>query len=377
MEKSPESVLRKAMASFEKVSGMQFQAMGELEFYVIGDKEDLYLTPDQRGYHESSPFTKFEQFRTECMYEIAKAGGKIKYGHSEVGNFTLGDKIYEQNEIEFLVTDALEAADQLVIAKWIIRNMAYRYGLDVTFAPKITEGKAGSGLHIHTRIVKGEENQMVTRGKLNNVAKTAIAGYMVCASSLTAFGNTNPTSYFRLVPHQEAPTSICWGDRNRSVLVRVPLGWTHKNDMIADLNPLEKPIKQDLSQKQTVEFRCPDGSADIYLLIAGLVVAARHGFEMEGALNYAKKTYVDVNIHKAENKKLLDNLDQLPASCWESAEELGRHREIFESHGVFPAELIDDIIKNLRAFDDKNIREEIKNHPEKMLEMVHDYFHCG
>lgn len=377
MEKSPESVLRKAMASFEKVSGMQFQAMGELEFYVIGDREDLYLTPDQRGYHESSPFTKFEQFRTECMYEIAKAGGKIKYGHSEVGNFTLGDKIYEQNEIEFLVTDALEAADQLVIAKWIIRNMAYRYGLDVTFAPKITEGKAGSGLHIHTRIVKGEENQMVTRGKLNNVAKTAIAGYMVCASSLTAFGNTNPTSYFRLVPHQEAPTSICWGDRNRSVLVRVPLGWTHKNDMIADLNPLEKPIKQDLSQKQTVEFRCPDGSADIYLLIAGLVVAARHGFEMEGALNYAKKTYVDVNIHKAENKKLLDNLAQLPASCWESAEELGRHREIFESHGVFPAELIDDIIKNLRAFDDKNIREEIKNHPEKMLEMVHDYFHCG
>ena len=132
-----------------------------------------------------------------------------------------------------------------------------------------------------------------------------------------------------------------------------------------------------VAQKQTVEFRCPDGSADIYLLIAGLVVAARHGFEMEGALNYAKKTYVDVNIHKAENKKLLDNLDQLPASCWESAEELGRHREIFESHGVFPAELIDDIIKNLRAFDDKNIREEIKNHPEKMLEMVHDYFHCG
>lgn len=377
MEKSPEFVLRKAMSAFEKVTNMHFQAMGELEFYVIGEKEDLYLTPDQKGYHESSPFTKFEQFRTECMYEIAKAGGKIKYGHSEVGNFTLGDKIYEQNEIEFLVTDALEAADQLIIAKWIIRNMAHRYGLDVTFAPKITEGKAGSGLHIHTRIVKDDKNQMVTKGKLNNIAKTAIAGYMVCASSLTAFGNTNPTSYFRLVPHQEAPTSICWGDRNRSVLVRVPLGWTHKNDMVAELNPLEKPIKMDLSQKQTVEFRCPDGSADIYMLIAGLVVAARHGFEMEGALNFAKNTYVDVNIHKAENKKLLENLEQLPASCWESAEELGRHREIFEAHGVFPAEMIDDIIKNLRSFNDQNIREEIKNHPEKMLELVHDFFHCG
>ena len=163
------------------------------------------------------PFTKFEHFRTECMLLIAKCGGQIKYGHSEVGNFTLGDKIYEQNEIEFLVTDAMDAADQLVIAKWIIRNVAYQYGFDVTFAPKITEGKAGSGLHIHTQIVKDGLNQMVEKGKLNSIAKTAIAGYMTCASSLTAFGNTNPTSYFRLVPHQEAPTSICWGDRKRSV----------------------------------------------------------------------------------------------------------------------------------------------------------------
>ena len=104
----------------------------------------------------------------------------------------------------------MDAADQLVIAKWIIRNVAYQYGFDVTFAPKITEGKAGSGLHIHTQIVKDGVNQMVDKGKLNSIAKTAIAGYMTCASSLTAFGNTNPTSYFRLVPHQEAPTSICW-----------------------------------------------------------------------------------------------------------------------------------------------------------------------
>jgi len=377
MENSPEFILKKAHKSFEKITGMTFQAMGELEYYVIGDKEDLYPTPNQKGYHESMPFTKFEHFRSECMLYIAKAGGLIKYGHSEVGNFTLNDKIYEQNEIEFLITDVMDAADQLVIAKWIIRNLAYQYGLDVTFAPKITEGKAGSGLHIHTRIVKDGVNQMVENGKLNSIAKTAIAGYMTCASSLTAFGNTNPTSYFRLVPHQEAPTSICWGDRNRSVLVRVPLGWTHKNDMIADINPLEKPLSEDLSQKQTVEFRCPDGSADVYLLIAGLVVAARHGFEMEGALNFAAKTYVDVNIHKSENKDKLMSLAQLPASCEESADELSAHRTIFEKHGVFPAEMLDDMIKHLKLFKDKNIREEIKKNPEKMTELVDTYFHCG
>ncbi|MBO2525092.1 MAG: glutamine synthetase [Bacteroidetes bacterium] len=377
MENSPEYVLRKAADAFTKVTGMKFQAMGELEYYVIGDKDELYLTPDQRGYHESTPFTKFEEFRKECMLNISKVGGQIKYGHSEVGNFTMDDRIFEQNEIEFLVTDVQDAADQLVLAKWIIRNLAYQYGLDVTFAPKITAGKAGSGLHIHTRIVKDGKNQYVTKGKLNTIAHSAIAGLMTCASSLTAFGNTNPTSYFRLVPHQEAPTSICWGDRNRSVLVRVPLGWTHKNDMVAMVNPMEKPARMDLSQKQTVEFRCPDGSADIYLLLAGLCVAARHGFEMEGALDFAKKTYVDVNIHKAENKAKMESLAQLPASCWESADELSAHRDIFEQHGVFNAEMIDDIIKMLKSYKDKNIREEIAKHPEKMLELVHDYFHCG
>lgn len=377
MENSPEYVLRKAVKSFRDVTGMDFQAMGELEYYVIGEEEDLFLTPDQKGYHESAPFAKFEQFRCQCMHYIAQAGGLIKYGHSEVGNFTLDGKIYEQNEIEFLVTDVQDAADQLIIAKWIIRQLAYEHGLNITFAPKITTGKAGSGMHVHTRIVKDGVNQYVTDGKLNDTAKKAIAGFMDCASSLTAFGNTNPTSYFRLVPHQEAPTSICWGDRNRSVLVRVPLGWTNKNDMVADVNPLEKPKNEDLSQKQTVEFRCPDGSADIYLLLAGLAVAARHGFEMKDALAFAQKTYVDVNIHKAENKAKLESLEQLPDSCWNSAEALENHRDIFEKHGVFDKEMIDDIVRGLKAFNDKNIREEIKNHPEKMLEMVHQYFNCG
>lgn len=377
LDNSPQYILQKALNSFEQVSNMRFQAMGELEYYVIGPKEDLYPTPDQKGYHESMPFAKFEQLRTDCMYYIAQAGGQIKYGHSEVGNFTLGDKIYEQNEIEFLVTDAMDAADQLIIAKWLIRNLAYQYGLDVTFSAKITEGKAGSGMHIHTRIVdKDGNNMMVDKGKLNSIAKTAIAGYISCASALTAFGNTNPTSYFRLVPHQEAPTSICWGDRNRSVLVRVPLGWTHKNDMVAEVNPLEKAVRADLSQKQTVEFRCPDGSADIYLLIAGLTIAAQHGFEMEGALDLAKKTYVDVNIHKPENKAKLESLAQLPASCSESADALSMHRDIFENHSIFPAEMIDDIIKQLKSFKDENIREDIKKNPNLMMELVTKYFHC-
>ena len=194
------------------------------------------------------------------MAYIAQAGGQIKYGHSEVGNFTLDGKIYEQNEIEFLPVRADQAADQLMIAKWIIRNPAYQYGFDLTFAPKITAGKAGSGLHIHMRIMKDGKNQMLTDGVLSETARKAIAGMMELAPSITAFGNTNPTSYFRLVPHQEAPTNICWGDRNRSVLVACPLGWSAKTDMVYACQSFGgSGAIMTPTQKQTVEMRSPDG----------------------------------------------------------------------------------------------------------------------
>ncbi|MDR2969681.1 MAG: glutamine synthetase family protein, partial [Tannerellaceae bacterium] len=310
LESAPEYTLYKACKAFREVTGMEFEAMGELEYYVIAQDDGLFPATDQKGYHESGPFSRFNDFRVECMNHIAMAGGMIKYGHSEVGNFTLDGKVYEQNEIEFLPTAAEEAADRLVIAKWIIRNLACQYGYDVTFAPKITAGKAGSGLHVHMRIMKDGKNRMLKDGILSDTARRMIAGMMELAPSITAFGNTNPTSYFRLVPHQEAPTNICWGDRNRSVLVRVPLGWTGKSNMSVLANPLEPAAQYDTTQKQTVEMRSPDGSANVYQLIAGLAVACRHGFEMDNALDLAEQTYVNVNIHREENKEKLRLLKQ-------------------------------------------------------------------
>jgi len=377
LDSAPENTLMKAAGSFKNSTGYDFEAMGELEFYVVDKASDCFNIPDQKGYHESSPFTKFEQFRCEAIYNIARTGGEIKYGHAEVGNFTLDGKIYEQNEIEFLVSPVVRAADQLLMAKWIIRNLARKWGFDVTFAPKITAGQAGSGLHFHTRIVKNGESVMAENGKLSSIAKRAIAGYMKCASSLTAFGNTNPTSYFRLVPKQEAPTSICWGDRNRSVLVRVPLGWTGERDMMSAVNPLEIPAHKSVNGKQTVELRSPDGSADIYQILAGLTVAARTGLEAEDALEVAGATYVDVNIHRPENEFRLKSLAQLPASCRESAAELRSHREIYERDGVFSPELIDGIINRLESFNDSNIREETSKDPGKMAEIVERFYHCG
>ena len=377
LESSPEYTLRKACRAFTEVTGMEFQAMGELEYYVISEDTAMFAATDQRGYHESAPYAKFNDFRTQCMSYIAQTGGQIKYGHSEVGNFTLNGMIYEQNEVEFLPVRAEDAADQLMIAKWIIRNLAYQYGYNITFAPKITTGKAGSGLHVHMRMMKDGQNQMLKEGVLSETARRAIAGMMLLAPSITAFGNTNPTSYFRLVPHQEAPTNICWGDRNRSVLVRVPLGWSGKADMCALANPLEVDSHYDTTQKQTVEMRSPDGSADLYQLLAGLAVACRYGFEQADALAIAEQTYVNVNIHQKENADKLKALKQLPDSCAASAECLQSQRAAFEAFQVFSPAMIDGIITKLKSYNDTTLRSDLHNKPEEMQELVNRYFHCG
>ena len=377
LESSPEYTLHKACKAFTDVTGMEFQAMGELEYYVISEDDGLFPATDQRGYHESGPYAKFNDFRTQCMSYIAQTGGQIKYGHSEVGNFMLDGKVYEQNEIEFLPVNAENAADQLMIAKWVIRNLAYQYGYDITFAPKITVGKAGSGLHIHMRMMKDGQNQMLKDGVLSDTARKAIAGMMQLAPSITAFGNTNPTSYFRLVPHQEAPTNVCWGDRNRSVLVRVPLGWSAQTDMCALANPLESDSNYDTTQKQTVEMRSPDGSADLYQLLAGLAVACRHGFEIENALVIAEQTYVNVNIHQKENADKLKALAQLPDSCAASADCLQKQRTVFEQYNVFSPAMINGIISRLRSYNDATLRKDIQDKPEEMLALVSKFFHCG
>ncbi|MDP2723654.1 MAG: glutamine synthetase family protein [Bacteroidales bacterium] len=374
---APENILKKAHDSFKQKTGMEFETMGELEYYIISEDDGLFKTDDQKGYHESSPYSKWGDFRTEAMKLIAESGGLIKYGHSEVGNFTKNGMVYEQNEIEFLPTNVEDAADQLVKAKWIIRTLAEQYGVMVTFAPKITVGKAGSGLHIHTRVMKGGKNMMIKDGKLSEIAKTAIAGYMVLAPSLTAFGNQNPTSYFRLVPHQEAPTNICWGDRNRSVLVRVPLGWAVPSNMIHKVNPQEKGNIIDMSGKQTVELRSPDGSADLYLLLAGLTVAARHGFELDDPLKVAADTYVDINIFDEENKNRQEQLAQLPSSCAQSARNLQEQRHLYTAEDIFPDRVIDHIITKLTKFNDEGLITRIQQDEDKVMALVNQYFNCG
>ena len=377
LESAPEYILRKAYTRFKNKTGFIFKAFGELEYYIKSYHADLYPLVDQKGYHQSKPFAKFEDLRIEALELCAKAGCRIKYGHSEVGSFSKDGEDFEQHEIEFMPVEIDEAVDQLLIAKWIIRILGSEYGVEVSFAPKITVGKAGSGMHIHMMLEKDGENLMVDNGKLSEVAKKMIAGILDLSKALTAFGNTIPTSYLRLVPHQEAPTNICWGDRNRSVLIRVPLGWNGATNMIKDTNPSHTTEFKKMPSKQTVELRSPDGSADIYKLFAGLVIAAEHGLAMQNALRKAEDLYVDYNIFKNNNKTKKKNLESLPASCWESAECLIAQRDYFERDGVFPAGVIENVVSKLKAFDDKGLSEKLYNKNEEISALVRTFLHCS
>ena len=374
---SPENIMIKAHQVLKQQTGLEFEVMGELEYYLISPSVELYPATDQKGYHESAPFVKWEDFRAEAMLAIAQTGGQIKYGHSEVGNFTMNGLNYEQNEIEFTPAPLEKAADQLYIAKWILRKLALKYRVNLTFAPKITSGKAGSGFHIHTKLTKNGKSVMLDEGKLSLTAKKLIAGYLSLAPSLTAFGNSNPTSYFRLVPNHEAPTNICWGDRNRSVLIRVPLGWTNAKNMICKANPHETCSDVDFSEKQTVEFRCPDGSADIYLLLAGLTVAACHGLEMANAIEFADQQYVDVNIFEEKNKEKIKGFAKLPVSCHESAIQLEKQTPLYLKNDVFTQSMIDGVVNKLNSYHDEFLMPHLQNDKEGMLNLVNLYFHCG
>jgi glutamine synthetase len=373
LESAPEYILHKAQKSLGARTGLVMEALGELEYYLFSEVDSIYPIVEQKGYHESHPFSKWGLVRREAMQVISEMGGCIKYGHAEVGNIISGDLEMVQHEIEFLPVPIEDAADQLVMAKWAVREVAYKHNLEVSFAPKIIAGQAGSGLHIHTRFMKDGRNAMSDGAGLTDTARRVIAGYLMTAEALTAFGNTVPTSFLRLVPHQEAPTSICWGDRNRSVLVRVPLGWTGVGDkMLRNANPNEAGERfGPFENPQTVELRSPDGSANVHLLLAGMAVAGRYGLEQPGSLKLAGELYVQADAAKVEGLK------QLPASCYQSAECLDRDRARFEEGGVFPAGLLDSIIKNLKAYDDLNLSEKLFGNADSLKALVNRHLHCG
>jgi len=367
-----DNVLHNAYQLFKERTGLELYALGELEFFLMDKPEsNLFPAVKQKGYHSGAPFNKTGHIMNEILKYVTQMTGAVKYAHSEVGYIdSVGsdlDEIQgrraEQMEVEFLPTPIDEAGDNLVLARWLIRNIAYKHGYVATFAPKIEEGVAGNGYHVHMEVRKDGKNVMTQDdGSLSKYARMVIGGLTQYAESLTAFGNTTSAAYLRLVPNQEAPTRVCWSDLNRSAMIRVPLGWNKVNNLIQTINPQQPEITDEVEKMQTVELRTPDGSAITHLMLAGITMAAEWGLTHEKeALDWADKYYVTGNIFK--DKALLESLPALPASCVASAKLIRIKRALYERDGVFPESIIDYVSALLEKEQDENMNQALADLP--------------
>jgi glutamine synthetase len=374
-----DAILGRAAEIFRSSTGLELNALGELEFFLLSPAVDqAYSVQSQSGYHGSQPFIRSGPVLNEMIRHITHATGAVKYAHSEGGFVAcvrsdveeIEGRRAEQLEIEYLPRPVEEMADALVLGRWIIRNTAYRHGAIATFTPKLEEDIAGNGLHFHLELTRNGKSIMTgPDGRLSESSRKLIGGLCEYADSLTAFGNTVSSAYLRLVPNHEAPTRVCWSDLNRSALIRVPLGWTNLANLTKRVNPREtQDFKDGRPGRQTVELRSPDGSALIHLILAGITMAANWAFGGDqslfkdyGPLDLAEKLYVKGNIFS--DKELLKKLPVLPASCVESSRLLLQKRDLYERDGVFPPAVIDYVARMLLAENDEVMNSQLAGLP--------------
>jgi len=362
---APKTVLTRAEQKLQISSGISLKALAELEFYIIARQQTelLFAGAPDRNYHDSSPFSKFEDIRNEILSILGTMGISTKYGHSEVGRINGKDAtIMEQHEIEFTPQNLTDMAETVAVAKWVVRNTCMRHGLSASFIPKIDLRHAGNGMHIHLCGLKHGRNIIADQsGNLSNDSLRMIGGILSFAPSLAAFGNPTPVSYLRFIARKEAPMHICWSARNRLALIRIPLWWKFK-----------KEIHGSESCRETFEYRAPDAFADPYLLLAGLALAVNYGLE-----NSAESLRIAEDLHAESVKKEEKRFKLLPRSCSDAAKNLARNREHYEDKGIFPTRLVDGTIHRLEGFDDQNLWKELLGRPEELRKMLMEYIDYG
>jgi len=359
---APRNVLARAEEKLHSSKGITLKALAELEFYIIAKQENepLFKEAPDKNYHESSPFARFEELRNEVIVTLESIGISTKYGHNEVGQIFTKDSLFmEQQEIELTPQNLADTAENIAIAKWVIRNVCTKYGVSASFSPKVALEHAGNGMHIHLCAVKNGKNIIANpNGTLSTESLKMIGGILKFAPSLSAFGNTTPVSYLRFIARKESPMHICWSDRNRLALIRIPL-WR---------SPKIENEKRD-NFKETFEYRAPDPFANAYLLFSGIAIAINYGLENpEEALKIVEK------LHTEESGKR-KRLRTLPRSCNESAKNLRKDRRFYEANGIFPKKLINKTIETLRAYNDKDLWKNLADKPEKIDKILRQYLH--
>ncbi len=362
---TPDNVLADAVHRLRAATGANLRALAELEFYLLLDRRDEgFAAKAQRNYQQSTPFLHGHEIANEILRIVSDVTGGVKYCHSEVGyidkldsdNPEIDGRRVEQYELEFDLMDIEDLACWLTVARWLIRTIAYRHGASVTYLPKLDEGMAGSGMHLHLALQREGLNIMCDQsGDLSEDALRLIGGILGRAKPLTAFGNTVVSSYLRLVPNHEAPTSVCWGYRNRSSLMRVPLDFRTSRRMDRIMNPGEQSADPSGLTRPTVEYRSPDGTAFCYLLLAAITLAVHEGLNSSDHLELAKKLQVKGNVFTQREA----GLESLPMSAVAAARELHQARSFFEDSGL-PAPLIELVIKKLVGESDEGLSDKLR-----------------
>ena len=235
----------KAAVDYMKASGIAdtMQILPEFEFYLFDqvgwtvennrvafavDTQQAYwnsevegsgnVVPFQKNYHIAKPLDTTYEARSEMCMEIEKAGIPVKYHHPEVGGAG-------QFEIEPLLGEMTKMADGSMMVKYIIHNVAKKYGLAATLMPKPVYGEAGSGMHVHMLLLKDGEPVFSDDNGYSHLSKEAhwfMGGLLKHIASLCALTNPSTNSFKRLVPGFEAPVTVGYATSNRSAVIRIP-----------------------------------------------------------------------------------------------------------------------------------------------------------
>jgi glutamine synthetase len=214
-----------------------------------------YKLRHKEGYFPVPPADQMMDIRNEMMQTMIDCGLDVECQHHEVG--TAG-----QSEIDLRFAKLVEMADDLLLYKYIIKNVAKKHGKTVTFMPKPIFSDNGSGMHTHISLWKDDKPLFAGSqyAGLSEIALHAIGGILKHAPALLAFTNPTTNSYKRLVPGYEAPVNLAYSQRNRSAACRIPM-----------YSPSPK--------SKRIEFRCPDPSCNPYLAFSALLMAVIDGIQ--------------------------------------------------------------------------------------------------
>jgi len=256
-EGDPRYVLRRAVAHAEKL-GFIYNTGPELEFFLFRGDGIEAVPHDVGGYFDFSPEDEAQKVRSDIIEALLALKIHVEMGHHEVA---IG-----QHEIDFRYEHAMHTADNAITLKYTVKGLAAKHGLTATFMPKPVFGINGSGMHVHQSLADLKTGKNIfydAKGdmKLSKVAQQFVAGQLAHARALAAVVSPTVNSYKRLTPGYEAPVYVCWSQRNRSALIRVPLF---------------SPGRENATR---VELRFPDPSCNPYLAFAVMLEAGLEGIE--------------------------------------------------------------------------------------------------